>query len=215
MKKVDLFNAWLSREYFDNYVHEKWVDWRFSQKNIPKIPKQKWLEEYFKVVDATPETFEWSIDTKEQQMIFKWKDQTEAVPLDYFYHDKDDQPDLTLVWHEGYYDGPLSGVALFNNEYVWFNYVDEDDTGNRKFAIYTMPDQFREEKFRRHQHFQQAVGYHCDHDPNVYKPFGHKDEKKFREFYDTKYPELDTSQCEKIGEYYWFQFKQWGLPVQQ
>lgn len=214
MKKVDLIHNWMVKEHLDDHVYDRWVDWKFDQGNFPKRGEEGWLEKYFEVVDSIPKNVEWSINTRNQEIVFTWKDGKEVVPLEYFYHDKDDQPDLVLVWHENYWDGPLSGIALFNNEYVWFDCIEEDDIGDRKFAIYKMSDKFREEKFKRHQHFQQAVGYHCDHDPNVYKPFGHKDEKKFREYYDTNYQDLDTSDCEKIGEYHWFQFKQWTIPVQ-
>lgn len=215
MKKIDLVRGWMAKEYLEDHVYDRWVDWRYDQENLPKRGEDGWLEAHFKVVDSIPNDFNWSINTREQQMVLTWEGGKEIIPLEYFYHDKDDQPDLTLVWHEDYWDGPLSGVALFNNEHVWFKCIEEDDTGDRKLAIYRMPEEFRKEKFKRHEHFQQAVGYHCDHDPNVYELFACKDQKKFKEYYDTKYEDLDTSQCEKIGEYHWFQFKQWGLPVQK
>ena len=32
--------------------------------------------------------------------------------------------EITLLWHVDYWDGPLSGILLFANEYCWFKVID-------------------------------------------------------------------------------------------
>lgn len=213
MKKVDLIRGQMIRDHVEFHIGDRWIDWRLELGNYPKDNREEWVKSYREVIDTLPDHFEWSIDFKEEQMVIMWEDNREAIPLEFFYDDKEEQPDLTLLWHENYWDGPLSGVALYNGEHVWFDIEDEDDIGDRVFALYKMSKDICNKIFQRHKEFQEAVGFHCDHDPSVYKPFFKKDDKKFREFYDKEYKKFDIENGEVLGHFHWFQFKNWVRPA--
>lgn len=121
---------------------------------------------------------------------------------------------LELVWHEDFYDVPLSGVAKLNGEYVWMQLKEMDEeTEEQTFGLYSMKPEQKAEVFRRHKLFQECVGYNCDHHPDVFKPFGATDHSRFDEFYSNKFKRLDLQRDDNlIMEVDWTQFKYWGRP---
>lgn len=76
---------------------------------------------------------------------------------------------VTLLWHSSFWDGPLSGMLLFNGERLWFEMVAENDDEDlrgwyRRFAIVRLrPEQLTEEE-AWHDLFRANVGWHSDYD---------------------------------------------------
>lgn len=73
--------------------------------------------------------------------------------------------DVRLLWHDGYWDGPMSGLLVFQGEECWFEMVAESETETwyRRFAIVRLsPEQLAEER-RWHELFQRFVGTHTDY----------------------------------------------------
>jgi len=97
-----------------------------------------------------------------------------------------------LLWHAGFYDFPLNGVAEYEGRKVWFE-ADEDlyyeniqkyelkDVSTNSdeecdeecmlyYDLYDIPADVMQDIVDSHKIFQEMVGYHCDHDPSVYQP---------------------------------------------
>ena len=113
-----------------------------------------------------------------------------------------------MVWHSDYWDGPLSGIALYNNNYVWFNFTRLEDVGGdynilqgndliRWYNLHEMNEEDIKIKFNVINMFRGMVGFHCDHNPELYR-LGRSlvTGKTSREFYRIK-DELDDVDCTK------------------
>jgi len=94
---------------------------------------------------------------------------------------------MRLLWHCGFWDGPLSGICLFNGRKHWFRIAaaEVDSEENRIFEIiYLTDDQIRLEE-ERHVVWVENVGCHCDYDEFNKRPIGNiKPSEKWRNFYD-------------------------------
>ena len=104
------------------------------------------------------------------------------------------------LWMSGYWDGPLSGMALFNDGYVWLSACDEEVLENedarytwwRRFTVlrlYQGQIGYLEE---RHRCFTKFV---CNED-GKYRP-----ESEWHKYYDVYHNDagIDFSLNEKIG----------------
>jgi hypothetical protein len=72
-------------------------------------------------------------------------------------------PKPRMLWHSNYWDGPLSGMAEYRGEMVWFECTRGVDAKERTFALYRPPLAERRELCRRHALFRKMVGKHCDY----------------------------------------------------
>jgi hypothetical protein len=86
---------------------------------------------------------------------------------------------VVLLWEEGYYDGILSGVGMYNGNMCYFDLRDAmdplwlpDNNGDesnhdwyRKFNIYELCGDDKIRKTLVHAAWQLYVGLHCDHFP--------------------------------------------------
>lgn len=89
------------------------------------------------------------------------------VPLRYLHDPDDDQPEATMLWYSDYWDGPLSGLAVYEDNLVWFHIIDweHDNLFNmRTFGLYELSDEEAAYELLWHQYFCQSVGYHCNYD---------------------------------------------------
>lgn len=84
----------------------------------------------------------------------------------------DDGETVRKLWHQNYWDGPLSGVVMFKGREHWFECVLEGVVGKtidgslldaRAFAIVALTDEQIAELYARHRDFQENVGRHCDY----------------------------------------------------
>ena len=212
MNKVDLVKWDMVKESLETHIFDYWHEWRVKEAGLTR--EDHGTQEYKDILYGMPEPFVWDIDYRNSNVRIRWCDGEEIIPLSWFYDDEDDQPDLEMMWHENYYDGPISGVAKYHGEYVWFEMTEEDyETGHREFGLYHMTPEKMGEVFRRHREFQRCVGYHCDHDPAVYKPFDCKDRGLFNRFYRTKRKEICLNNSDNLIDWVsWCQFRNWSRP---
>ncbi len=78
---------------------------------------------------------------------------------------------VRILWHHGYWDGPLSGACTFNGERFWFSCFCEG-VRHRKFVILRLNEEQWEEIDFRHRMFQDYVGTHTDYDENGRREIG-------------------------------------------
>lgn len=77
---------------------------------------------------------------------------------------------VTILWHEDYYDGILSGIAKYAGEVVYFKVKDWYQTPAlekkvfRTFNIYKLTPEQIKTKFYWHGEFRFFVGTYCDYD---------------------------------------------------
>jgi hypothetical protein len=122
--------------------------------------------------------------------------------------------DVALLWHDDFWDGPLSGVLLWRGERFWFQMREEyeppGDAGAepwpwyRRFLVIRLtPEQLREEE-GWHELFTRCVGTHSD-DPDGRRETGavHPKERwpEFYEAYNRRVP-VDPTRNEVVG---WFE----------
>ena len=213
MKKTEFLKQYEIYKQFDEFIYDRWIDHILKQNNITFQSK-----EYRHVLEGTATCYCLQIDFDEETITINWgvenddTTQSETLPLTVFYDDENDQPDLKLLWHRDYYDHPLTGLALYNGEKVWFRAKPADDCIERDIfeLLQLTPEQLQQIE-QQHSVFQTFVGRHCDHDPNVYQPFS-PDPERNSKFYSMKLPQIDLSTCPIITTVEWFQFKQWNRP---
>ncbi len=82
--------------------------------------------------------------------------------------------DAEPLWYCGYWDGPISGVALFHGRLCWFRWHEELKAGpfdpdsetqpERVYEIFEMTDSEAREVVTQHMRFERYVGCHtCYH----------------------------------------------------
>lgn len=70
---------------------------------------------------------------------------------------------IVILWSEDWWDGILSGVATLDGRRIYFNCINEQESGSRTFAFYDLPEQLWLKVEERHNDFQEYVGTHCDY----------------------------------------------------
>lgn len=117
-----------------------------------------------------------------------------------------------ILWHSGFYDGPLSGMCLYNDEKHWFRLHEEnEDTGDRTFEIIKpTPEQLKIEE-DRHALFQAHVGIHTDYDENGKRPIGAiHPQSEHHKFYDVDRVINDFSKNEVVCILTESELRNWG-----
>ncbi len=79
--------------------------------------------------------------------------------------------DVILLWHSGYYDGPLSGMCQFRGEKLWFECegedrlpgADENSERIRTFRFYRLTEEQMASEEKWYELFRENVGTHCDY----------------------------------------------------
>lgn len=130
--------------------------------------------------------------------------------------------EITLLWHENYWDGYLSGKCLYRGRMHHFECVDEgrlflreddpdeidedkSDSWYRRFAVIPLSDEEIAESTRRHDLFVQHVGNHCDYDVDTQeRQIGSRPSNEWHKFYDIAktWPDLNLQKRQPIG---WFE----------
>lgn len=102
---------------------------------------------------------------------------------------------MRLLWHSGFYDGPLNGMCLFNGQKHWFRLLDEDEqTQERTFEIVQLPDEEIAALEKDHAQFAKHVGTHTEYnelnrrDHNGVRPL-----EDHHKFYDAEHPSLPVT----------------------
>lgn len=167
MKKTEFYRLAGANWRLKHHIWDRWMDWREDQHNDKKILLYDkfdidYIDEIVKISYKDPTTSDDVIDT---------------IPISYFVYDKEPEPVITMLWHSNYYDGPLSGLAEYNEKKYWFDMVQDDhDTlfHIRTFGLYKLSPEELETEEKRHRLFRDMVGHHCDYGDN-YAPYEGKD----------------------------------------
>lgn len=130
-------------------------------------------------------------------------------PNDYLRAPRIERADVRLLWHDDFWDGPLSGMLMHRGQECWFQMIaeneDEAPGWYRRFAVLQLSPEQHAEEHRWHMHFQRCVGGHCDYQEDGSRPVGTaRHREQWAEFYDAYQQRAprDFSACEVIG---WFE----------
>ena len=213
MNKRDFYTKYLRMDRFDDRVWDNWFLWRLEQAGGRDHSSE--------VIEAMPHYYTWQPNLDET-ITFYWnengEDKEQTIPMDICVNDLDEQPDLEMLWHCGFYDHPLNGVAKYNGEYVWFDIIYDEDDYADDYDIYKLSEEDIAYEKAIHEKFQRNVGYHCDHEPKVHKEFEGKSKTLFDEFYNwveklkKDKPRKDYTKNEKLGTFGYYQFRNYVRP---
>jgi hypothetical protein len=149
------------------------------------------------------------------------------IPQDYYLQyyknlPQIDAKDVRILWHCGYYDGPLDGICLYQGRKCWFEIFQSlrvedvrkrvDNEGGsvwldyyvRYLVVELSDDQITEEDYW-HELFRQKIGTHCDYDEKEHRQIGGlKPQEVWAEYFDAapKINSRDFSQNHVLG---WFE----------
>lgn len=74
---------------------------------------------------------------------------------------------IRLLWHSDYYDGPISGVALYDYKFYYYLIEYEDRlTSPRIYAGYKLTTEQFKDLLLKHELWRIIGGHHCDYDPH-------------------------------------------------
>lgn len=112
-----------------------------------------------------------------------------------------DRSEVRLLWHSGFWDGPINGLCLFQGRKCWFEMC-EDGASYRRFLVLELTAEELADEERWHALFREHVGTHTDYGTDeagvvhlrerwaaFYEPFG-------------KRPRVDYSRNPAVG---WFE----------
>jgi hypothetical protein len=94
--------------------------------------------------------------------------------------------DNRFLWHEAYYDRPLSGMMLWKGEMVWFQEYDErsievpaDEPDEDSFIeivglynVYRLTPEILQIKIHNHEICRKLIGTHNDYNPDYTRNIG-------------------------------------------
>jgi hypothetical protein len=113
--------------------------------------------------------------------------------------------DVTILWVDDYYDIPLAGMCMVNNEWHYFDQIgsQQGQDGSEEFVyhIYKLSDKERRYEQTKHAWFCRYVGTHFDYrvDPAFRKV---KPSNEHHLFYDKfEDDKRDYSKNEILGEF--------------
>jgi hypothetical protein len=156
MEKTEFFRLWGARDNLDMHVFDYWSDKREDQ-HLP------W--------DCEDLDFNYSINYQDKTITIQTKHGLETYPLTDFY-EKPKEEEPQMLWHCGYYDGPLSGIARYKEQIVWFecdNYEDEL-TRTRTYNLHALTQTQIDEEIYRHNRWRKQGGTHCDYCDDFWDP---------------------------------------------
>jgi hypothetical protein len=113
--------------------------------------------------------------------------------------------DATILWVSDYYDGPLSGMCLVNEQLCWFQVDPEtvneydpetDEWLPRRYFIYELSDCEARKLATEHFRFELYVGNNrlCNHKSDGIKP-----QDEWCKFYDSHEPSCPAEGKTPIG----------------
>lgn len=165
--------------------------------------------------------------------------------------------ELKMVFHCEFYDGPLDGLAIYNDEEVYFcehpaerfvskkdytpaiktkinemicadnPYDIDNEVGDyiiecnyhsefmverqQMYDIYRLPTQLLLDYKTYFMEFSEAVGYHCWHDPQFYRPYVTYDTSAWYNNNNIT-PQINIQVLEHLGTFRWDKFKYFTRP---
>lgn len=152
MDKVDFFRLMGFHDHITMRIFDTWVDHR-EKNNLP------WM------IDDIDLNYEWTYDENGKSVIrIRTTVSDDVFPITDFYKEVDRSEEPQMLWHNGYWDGPLSGIARYKGKIVFFDCIEEEDFSRmRKFNLYEMSDEEIEDEIHRHNQWRRTGGRHCDY----------------------------------------------------
>lgn len=219
--KRNVFTALNIEDDIRDHFLELFTDW--WKDNVYVRPEDAnnthWIGEFFdNVGEGNFEHFTYDYDWKTKEWIIHYNKTEYRFPENWPYEDVDKEPDLEMLWHSGYYDGPLSGMALYNGKYVWFECdqwgecIDNDDPcpdyGMRTYTLHELSEGDLKDQFEAHERFRKYVGHHTDYGVN-YSPYEGKPSNILDKFYNwmKRRPQKDFKKNKVLGTFAICQFR--------
>ena len=114
---------------------------------------------------------------------------------------------VKLLWPSDYWDGPKSGMLMYQGKRYWFQVFEESNDADlsdffRRFVILELTEEQLNEEEYWHKLFREKVGAHTDFDESGKRAIGAlKPKEMWHEFYDAyqKRQEPDYSNNTVIG----------------
>jgi len=78
---------------------------------------------------------------------------------------------VQMCWSISHYDGPMSGIALYNNEYYYVECHQHYDSRPRYFWLYKLNEDECVKELAQHDLFKKYYGHYCDFRNNKRIPF--------------------------------------------
>jgi len=199
MKKIDFYRLVGTREYINMHVFDYWADWREKQGLS------------YSVSDLD---FNWEENYQTKMIEVKTPFGTDELPVTNFFDEVKQEDEPQMLWHSGYYDGPLSGVARYKGKIVWFGVEDWGDDSfdrMRTYNLYELSDEEIEYEILVHNRWRNSGMTHTDYcddftDPSV-EPLK-KTKGLLDAFYNwfKKQPKRDYSKHKVLGTFGWCEF---------
>ena len=218
--KRTLFAAMHVEDHLQSHFLDLFQDW--WKENIYVRPKDAdgghYIHEFFDNIGPNFEHFSYEYRYREKEWLIRYKGEEYRFPETWPYENLEEEPDLEMLWHRGYYDGPLSGMALYNGQFVWFDcaawggWGDSDDLcpdyGSRTYNVYEISDKDLKTQFDIHERFEKYVGKHTNYGVN-YAPYEGKSQRDLDKFYNwkKKQPSKDMTKGKLLGTFSEVQFR--------
>lgn len=123
--------------------------------------------------------------------------------------------EITLLWHLGFHDSYLSGIAKYQDQYVYINCIEENDLYYqqmmeeveeitewfRKFHVIELSAEQLDFELTKHKDFETFVGTHTNYDKNGKRSNGALQPREKWDLFYKKYQncKTDYSQNKVIG----------------
>lgn len=204
--KTEFLNAYMWYDSFDDHVWDVLFRKRCDDAGVNFSEDR---EAWQKILENMPKTYVIDVCVGDGKLTLESEQGVEEFPLSLFCNDAD-EPDVEMLWHNGYWDGPLSGVALYDGEMVYFDMAEENDfNGNRMYNVYKLYEDEKEYLLSSHEKFRKKVGSHTDHRPGVYNP---NLKKNWMSYFKKKRKSMELKKDVVLGQFYWHQFKHYNRP---
>ena len=96
-----------------------------------------------------------------------------------------------VLYHLNYYDGPISGVCLWNGETHYFECRDPDSM-SRTYIVYKTPSTDMDIISKNHELFSKYVGTHTEYDENGRRHYNLRPYSSHKKFYENQSQSFHT-----------------------
>jgi hypothetical protein len=199
-------------DLLENHAFDAFYFWWEQQHGEFKPNTPEW-DNFWEGMNTLNDGTFFNFDWETEEWVINKGGEEYRFPRSWLYEELQDEPDLVMLWHAGYYDGPLNGMALYNGQYVWFDCFSDDYQepyyGMRVYRLYELSEKEMKEQFNHHSKFRKYVGHHTDYG-SAYAPFEGKSREEMDKFYkDPKriQPSKNFTKNKMLGEFTDVQFR--------
>ncbi len=209
--KSNIHHAMRTYDRLQDHMFDEFYHWWEEERGSFKSGTPEW-DEFWDGMKTLNDNSFFDYDWKTSEWIIRKGDQEFRFPRNWPCDDLEKEPDLTMLWHSGYWDGPLSGMAMLDDKYVWFDCSADEDMepyyGLRVYKVYELSDKELEEEFFWHEKFETHVGKHTNYGRN-YAPYKGQPKDELDKFYvpHKQRTKRDYTDNRVLGEFTEVQFK--------